>query len=449
MGKCLTSNLAAAVVLGMSATTFAANPFSDVPAGHWAYNSIEKLAAEGIIEGYGDGTYRGSRNITRYEMAQMIARALARYENVPVATKSTPDREIAPSHVDAPTISIASRVELDRLAMEFHDELNDLGVRVAELEKHADRFQWSGKLEVSFANLRLGLGDGQKVHDISRAYTVYLDPEIQLNEKWTAMAEFQIDGDLTDDSTEKTEMTTMFVLGNLGDLSVALGKVPIYTNENGLVFDADMSGGALFYGDELYVSLWGGRMNKEALGGGIQGESDSTDYNGDLFGVNVQYDPESEHGLYGGVGYYYIKDKDFMTRNYSRDGNTDTAHIWSVNASYGFTDKLSFSSGFAQNIKADYEKDAWQTQLDYGKYDGGYATTKGDWSLFAGYRKLGTNVYFSDSYDDVMRGMQGWFVGANYAPFNNIGLTYLYFKGRYITGKGKDEKIFGQITLFF
>ena len=48
------------------------------PAGHWAYDSVTKLANEDIIEGYGDDTYRGNRNITRYEMAQMVARALAK-----------------------------------------------------------------------------------------------------------------------------------------------------------------------------------------------------------------------------------------------------------------------------------------------------------------------------------------------------------------------------------
>ena len=73
------SAMAAAFVVGATSTTFAAaNPFSDVPAGHWAYQSVAKLAQQGIIEGYGDNTFRGDRNITRYEMAQMIAKAMAK-----------------------------------------------------------------------------------------------------------------------------------------------------------------------------------------------------------------------------------------------------------------------------------------------------------------------------------------------------------------------------------
>ena len=49
--------LAMAMALGVTASAYAANPFSDVPAGHWAYDSINKLAAAGVIEGYGDSTF--------------------------------------------------------------------------------------------------------------------------------------------------------------------------------------------------------------------------------------------------------------------------------------------------------------------------------------------------------------------------------------------------------
>ena len=66
--------LAMAMALGVTASAYAANPFSDVPAGHWAYDSISKLAAAGIIEGYGDDTFRGDRLMTRYEMAQIVAK---------------------------------------------------------------------------------------------------------------------------------------------------------------------------------------------------------------------------------------------------------------------------------------------------------------------------------------------------------------------------------------
>lgn len=100
--------LGMAMALGVTASAYAANPFSDVPANSWAYDAVNKLAAEGIIDGYPNGTFGGDRLMTRYEMAQIVAKAMAKGANV------------------------------DRLAAEFDDELDSLGVRVAGLEKKSD-----------------------------------------------------------------------------------------------------------------------------------------------------------------------------------------------------------------------------------------------------------------------------------------------------------------------
>ena len=74
--------LVMAMALGVTASAYAANPFSDVPAGHWAYDSINKLAAASVIEGYGDTTFGGDKLMTRYEMAQIVAKAMAKGANV-------------------------------------------------------------------------------------------------------------------------------------------------------------------------------------------------------------------------------------------------------------------------------------------------------------------------------------------------------------------------------
>ena len=107
--------LAMAMALGVTASAYAASPFSDVTAGHWAYDSVAKLAAAGVIDGYGDTTFGGDKLMTRYEMAQITARAMAKGANV------------------------------DKLAAEFADELDNLGVRVANLEKKADNVKITGQ----------------------------------------------------------------------------------------------------------------------------------------------------------------------------------------------------------------------------------------------------------------------------------------------------------------
>ena len=121
MKKTLVSALTTALVVGAASTTFAAaNPFSDVPADHWAYDAVTELQAKGVVNGFPDGTYRGNQNMTRYEMAQIIAKAMAKVS--------------AP----ASNASAADKAMVDKLAAEFKDELANLGVRVDELEARMD-----------------------------------------------------------------------------------------------------------------------------------------------------------------------------------------------------------------------------------------------------------------------------------------------------------------------
>jgi len=123
MKKNLIVALALVFVLGIAGTAFAAaNPFTDVPAKHWAYDAVAKLAQAGILDGYGDGTYRGERTATRYELAQATAKAMARSDKADAQMKAL----------------------IDKLAVEFAAELNNLGVRVAKLEKNASSIKWGG-----------------------------------------------------------------------------------------------------------------------------------------------------------------------------------------------------------------------------------------------------------------------------------------------------------------
>ena len=202
MKKSIFTALVTTLTLGITSTTFAAaNPFSDVPAGHWAYSSVTKLAAEGVIEGYGDGTFLGNRNITRYEMAQMIAKAMAKNPNG------------------------ATKAELDKLAAEFRSELDNLGVRVAELEKHADKVTWSGKIEYTYHNRKVK-NTNYKTTD--NGYFFRLDPSAEINEHWTANARFEAEGDMKEDSTENASLERVWAQGNYDNFQVKLGRFEFY-----------------------------------------------------------------------------------------------------------------------------------------------------------------------------------------------------------------------------
>lgn len=69
-------SLTCMAMLGVT-TAFVANPFSDVTPDSWAYQAVDQLATVGIINGYPDGTFKGQKDITRFEMAQMIAKGMA------------------------------------------------------------------------------------------------------------------------------------------------------------------------------------------------------------------------------------------------------------------------------------------------------------------------------------------------------------------------------------
>lgn len=79
--KFLTTALAISLS-AMAWTASAAQPFSDVPEDSWAYQAVESLAKQQVIEGYPDGEFKGDHAITRYELAQMVARLLAKKETL-------------------------------------------------------------------------------------------------------------------------------------------------------------------------------------------------------------------------------------------------------------------------------------------------------------------------------------------------------------------------------
>lgn len=125
------SKVLAALVATMAVgatCAFAANPFADVPSDSWAYKSVVTLANSGIIQGV-DGThFQGQRNITRYEAAEITAKAMA--------------------HADR--ANAQQRAIINKLANEFAGELNTLGVRVTNLEQQVGTVKFSGDARVRY-----------------------------------------------------------------------------------------------------------------------------------------------------------------------------------------------------------------------------------------------------------------------------------------------------------
>jgi len=127
MKKNLVLILIVTFVLSIAGTAIA-GPFADVPAKHWAYDAVSKLSKAGLVDGYGDGTFRGDRTITRYEMAMITAKAMERSDKADAANKAL----------------------INKLASEFSTELSNLGVRVAKVEGKTKTWVSGGDFRARF-----------------------------------------------------------------------------------------------------------------------------------------------------------------------------------------------------------------------------------------------------------------------------------------------------------
>jgi hypothetical protein len=113
-----------------------AQSFDDVPDDHWAYDAIDYLQQAGLVEGYPDGTFRGDRPFTRYEMAMVIARVFTKIQDWQAMNGGD---GLPPMEGNAELDEVYAR--LDRLSDEFRDELSELGARVTAVEDEQTRMR--------------------------------------------------------------------------------------------------------------------------------------------------------------------------------------------------------------------------------------------------------------------------------------------------------------------
>ena len=388
--------LAMAMALGVTASAYAANPFSDVPAGHWAYDSINKLAAAGVIEGYGDSTFGGDKLMTRYEMAQIVAKAMAKGANV------------------------------DKLAAEFADELDNLGVRVDNLEKKADNVKVTGEMRYRYTD---SSNDGNTNNDLRSRLWV----NGQINDDWSYTGMLENTQDLHDNAgNEDTSFQRAYVEGKLGGLNVTAGRYNAFF-ANGNVYDTRADGVEVSYGSKIKV--------KGFVGKGSDFSSSNED---DTKSVDASYGNYCGGELTGDFGKFnamagYVNFKDMYEGGYNGERDDkftkgiDNA-IWYVGGSYDFDGNVAVSGMYLKGDLSDNDKDVdcvnsdgWTAGI---AYKGADAADAGSWGLFANYYDQGGMTYVAHTTDANTfdnEGFKGWGVGTNYAFAKGIVGTVAYY----------------------
>ena len=419
--KTLVSAITAALVVGAASTTFAAaNPFSDVPADSWAYDAVTTLAADGVIDGYPDGTYKGQNTMTRYEMAQIVARAMAKTD-----------------------LEKADKALVDKLAAEFAEELDNLGVRVADLEKKSDNVKWGGELRYRYYDIDRDSKAGDETHN---KVLFRLEPKAYIgNSGWTANARLDYEMNLsTDENNDGVVVDRAYVEGPLFGATVTAGRTPVFTAQ-GLLFDDRISGGTVAFGsDEFKTTLAAGRYSEDDHS--VDYKDNAKDITAEYYGVQFDYTPNDNLAL--NAGYTALTGIDAKYKaDYVLNADDNTANFWYAGGKYAFDKNVAFVGEYAQNTEANTEDQAWTAEL---QYKGANPADAGSWSMYAGYRQIETFASIAPTYDDIIgAGYKGAVVGASYVPAENILATIEYFDGEETVSGQDASKFFANVDFFF
>ena len=347
MKKILALAAVAALTAGVSA--YAANPFSDVTPDDWAYQAVSDLSVQGVVEGYPDGTFKGERNMTRYELAQIVARLMAKEDQLNAEQQAT----------------------LDKLAGEYADELANLGVRVSNLEKKVGNIYWSGDARMRYQTKDNTVNKEGKTGPDSWNGRMTINVKGQVNESTYVNGKMAYDMDFKDSASDKgVYMQQLFVNHNFGkDVAVRLGRQPIvFGNQGGWLY-----GNSNGY-DGAQVAYNNGKLSLTTGFGQLNASDDKDFKEKDVYFAQGAYD----FG-FAKLGADYIAQK---------DGSKD--EIYGVNLNIPVQQFNVFGEYWNNTTAKDYDT-AWNAGLSYGKADWKKA---GSWDLAVAYNDVDRNVYF-------------------------------------------------------
>ena len=366
MKKILAIAAAAALTAGVSA--FAANPFSDVSTDDWAYQAVSDLSDQGVVEGYPDGTFKGERNITRYELAQIIARLMAKEDQ----------------------LNAEQRATLDKLAGEYADELANLGVRVSNLEKKVGNLYWSGDARMRYTDF-----SDKKTPDKWDG-RMRINVKGQVNDSTYVQGQFVNNFNFKDSASSDTSMAQIYANHNFGkDFSVRLGRQPIvFGDQGGWLYNA-LEGydgiQAAYNHDKLSLTTGYGQFNagdfkgaaavaaiKDDDGNTIKSGKDAIDGT-DFYFARGSYDFD-----FAKLGVDYINFQ-------SKTNGKDNPEVIGANLTIPVGDFQVFGDYYKNTTAATKYDTAWNAGLGYGKLN---LNKPGSFNLSLAYNNVEDEMYF-------------------------------------------------------
>jgi len=429
MKKKIALALAAAFSLSVAGTSLAAeNPFNDLPAGHWAYDYVIKLQELGIIGGYADGTFRGNNNLTRYEIAAIVARM---------------DLS-GPAAKDNPMVQ--------RLQTEFAAELHNLGVRIDKLEKSViSSVRLSGD-----ARIRYRVNPYQVPKDATGTNSyfqervrIYTNAQVNDNVTFHGRIKFEnvayqnydmhdeFDNYLYSSNFSQTYMTHFdrayfnWKSSGEGKVGIAFGRLEdsyggLNTIGQGLIWGGERIDGAAAYymGDKFAVKLG---VADFSLAGGTQYDSEEAW-------------ADTAWATVGHLGYDFSKQFG-VTVGYSNVHNTDTMQQWAFGGKIKSGD-FTLIGEYVQNQDAKNLGDYYEKKGAWGRvqYKQAKMSEPGTFQIYGEYIRLGKNSIIPgglNQFDQSYRNSKGFGFGTTWVAGKNHNLQLAYHKLQTFDGNTK------------
>lgn len=417
---------AAAVLAAVcSLPALAANPFVDVPSDSWAYKSVVELADAGIIQGVDGQYFQGHRNITRYEAAEMVAKAMA--------------------HMDR--ASIEHRALINKLADEYADELNNLGVRVTNLENRVGNTRVFGD-----AFVRYRYQNGNKKNDNSWDTRFRIRAQGQVNDRTKVTAGVSTgfrpfaSNKAASDEGNNPYMDLAKVDYNFGSKNweLSVGRNDVYRigrDAYGLQYFDALDGAELrYHNDHLAVTTGYGKF-KDGKKPGVDTVDPISAAHANHFSTDGLKTGYGEiDAFFGGgkaahseAGIYYNRlhqsnhgkdvDKDYFAKyiaGYFARGNYGK---WSLLANY---EHIGFKDG-VKNVDGQDYGDAWMYKLQYGNAS---FAAPGSWDTWLEYLDLDDGSFlggnpFTWRFSSDMDNQRTWGIGADYVIAKNLKFSVM------------------------
>ena len=349
MKKILALAAVAALTAGVSA--YAANPFSDVTPSDWAYQAVVDLSEQGVVEGYPDGTFKGERNITRYEMAQIIARMLAKEDQ----------------------LNAEQRATLDKLAGEYADELANLGVRVSNLEKKVGNLYWSGDARMRYQDKAVDAADGWNGR-------MRINVKGQVNDSTYVQGRLNATMDFKESEDDSdVQFDQLFANHDFGSVAtVRLGRQPVaFGDQGGWLY------GDTFGADAAQVTFHAGQKVDLTAG---YGRFNTSDYGKFVEDQDAFYARGAAKLGEGKLGVDYIK---FVGD--TNDDNVAGNELLGANLTIPVSDFRVFGE-YWKNTTTDSDYDtAWNAGIGYGKLN---LKKPGSFAIDVAYNDVDKGIYF-------------------------------------------------------